>query len=281
MNGRKEKTILDKLHKKLMTQLKIMDIDLDDKKERYKYLSSAPVLANMYLLIKVHKKNFPGRAVVNQTDDPTYKICKILTNILNPLAIQSKSYVENSFELKKILQSTVIEPGYIQASFDVKSLYPSIPIEKTLEITKQRLYADESLHERTKWKPDDIVELLKICVETHFKTLDGRIFTQTDGTPIGKSISGPLADIYMDWFERTYIYSEHNEFKNHLKIWKRSRDDVYILWSGGQEALDCFFWRVNYIDPRIQFTIEREKEAILPFLDISIKRYPNKLETKV
>ena len=281
LNGRKEKTILDKLHKKLTTQLKIMDIDLDDKKERYKYLSSAPVLANMYLLIKVHKKNFPGRAVVNQTDDPTYKICKILTNILNPLAIQSKSYVENSFELKKILQSTVIEPGYIQASFDVKSLYPSIPIEKTLEITKQRLYADESLHERTKWKPDDIVELLKICVETHFKTLDGRIFTQTDGTPIGKSISGPLADIYMDWFERTYIYSEHNEFKNHLKIWKRSRDDVYILWSGGQEALDCFFWRVNYIDPRIQFTIEREKEAILPFLDISIKRYPNQLETKV
>ena len=47
LNGRKEKTILDKLHKKFTTQLKIMDIDLDDKKERYKYLSSAPGLANM------------------------------------------------------------------------------------------------------------------------------------------------------------------------------------------------------------------------------------------
>ena len=83
------------MHKKLTIQLKIMDIDLDDKKERYKYLSAAPVLANMYLLIKVHKKNFPGRAMVNQTDDPTYKICKILTDILNPLAIQSRSYIEN------------------------------------------------------------------------------------------------------------------------------------------------------------------------------------------
>ena len=84
---------------------------------------------------------------------------------------------------EKEITLDIIEPGYIQASFDVKSLYPSIPIEKTLEITKQRLYADESLHERTKWKPDDIVELLKICVETHFKTLDCRIFTQTHGTP--------------------------------------------------------------------------------------------------
>ena len=44
-----------------------------------------------------------------------------------------------------------------------------------------------------------------MCLETQFKTLDGRIFTQTDGTPIGKSISGPLADIYMNWFETEHI----------------------------------------------------------------------------
>ena len=281
LNGRTEKTLLDKLHKKLTTQLKIMDIDLDNKKERYKYLSSAPVLANMYLLIKVHKKNFPGRAVVNQIDDPTYKICKMLTNILNPLATQSRSYVENSFELKKTLKSITVHPDDIQASFDVRALYPSIPIKKALEITRERLYSDESLQTRMEWKPDDIITLLEKCLETRFKMLDGRIFTQTDGTPIGKSISGPLADIYMNWFETEHIYSESNEFRDHLKIWKRSRDDVYILWSGGAEALDCFFWRINYLDPRIQFTMEKENNNILPFLDLSIKRYPDRLETKV
>ena len=63
-----------------------MNIDVEDKKEQYKNLSSVPVLANMDLLIKDHKKNFPGRAVVlKSADDPTYKICKILNNILNPL----------------------------------------------------------------------------------------------------------------------------------------------------------------------------------------------------
>ena len=36
--------------------------------------------------------------------------------------------------------------------------------------------------------------------------------------------------------------------------------NVYILWSGGQEALDCFFLRMNFIDSRMQFTIEREKK---------------------
>jgi len=60
LDNRKKKTLLDKLHKKLTSQLKSMNIDLEDFKEKRKYLVSAPVLGHMYLLIKIHKKNFPG-----------------------------------------------------------------------------------------------------------------------------------------------------------------------------------------------------------------------------
>ena len=63
-----------------------MVTDMDDFKEKRKHLVSAPMIGHMYLLIKVHKKNFPGRAVVSQVNDPTHKVCKILTDILNPLA---------------------------------------------------------------------------------------------------------------------------------------------------------------------------------------------------
>ena len=66
INNRKEKTLLDKLHKKIIGQLKAMGIDMDDFKEKRKYLVSAPMLGHRYLFIKVHKKNFPGRAVVSQ-----------------------------------------------------------------------------------------------------------------------------------------------------------------------------------------------------------------------
>ena len=108
--------MLDKLHKKLTNQLKSMNIDLDDFKEKRKYLVSAPVLGHMYLLIKIHKKNFPGRAVVSQIDDPTYKVCEILTGILNPLAQKGESFIENSFELKKHLSLLKIDERDIQAS---------------------------------------------------------------------------------------------------------------------------------------------------------------------
>ena len=46
---------------------------------------TGPVMVLMALLVKVNKKNFPGRAYVSQIDDPSYKICKELTDILNPI----------------------------------------------------------------------------------------------------------------------------------------------------------------------------------------------------
>ena len=72
---------------------------------------------------------------------------------------------------------------------------PMIPVEKTRKIAKEPLIKDDTLQDRTEWKPEHIIELLEVCLETHFQTYEGIVYTQTDGTPIGKSISGPLAGI--------------------------------------------------------------------------------------
>ena len=63
----------------------------------------------MYLLIKVHKDNFPGRAVVSHIDDPMYQICKELTRILNPLDEGGDSYIRDSFHLKDMLKEIKID----------------------------------------------------------------------------------------------------------------------------------------------------------------------------
>ena len=169
---------------------------MDDFKEERKYLLivSAPLLGHMYLLIKVHKNNFPGRAVVSQVNDPTYKVCKILTDILNPLVKNGQSYVENAADLKRFLWKLQIDNTDLQACFDVVALYPSIPIPKALDCVRRKLLEDTTLSKRTDWRPDDIMKLLEICLETHF--IIGNIYTQHDGIP-RKSISGPIADIFM------------------------------------------------------------------------------------
>ena len=49
-----EKTLMRKIHQKLVAQLKKMG--LTEFKERRPFLVTAPVMASMYILIKVHKK---------------------------------------------------------------------------------------------------------------------------------------------------------------------------------------------------------------------------------
>ena len=58
------------------------------------------------------------------------------------------------------------------------------------------------------------MKLLEMCLETNFKTIDRNIYTQLDGTPIGKSISGPIADIFMIWFEEEFVFNECNKFQS-------------------------------------------------------------------
>jgi len=134
---------------------------------------------------------------------------------------------------------------------------------------------------RTKWKVEDIMRLLHISIETYFKTIDGKIYFQRDGLPIGKSISKPLAGIYMHWFERNFVYNEDKSLKHGLKFWKRQVDDVFFIWEGTKDELELFVWHLNGVEMKIQFKMELEKEGFLPFLDVGISKSGGKLVTKV
>ena len=111
--------------------------------------------------------------------------------------------------------------------FGCEEFIPSVPVKKAIEITQELLRKDKNLKKRTSWSVKHIMILLEICLETHFKTVNGTIFTQTDGTPIGKSISGPIAGICMRWFEETFVRT--HKYSMQILLWKRQKDDVFIL----------------------------------------------------
>ena len=69
----------------------------------------------------------------------------------------------------------------------------------------------------------------------------------------------------MNWFEKTYIFSGQNDFKP--IFWKRMRDDYLLIWKKcdveenrklGSVDLDRFLWKLNCLEKRIEFTMERE-----------------------
>ena len=87
-----------------------------EEKEYSKFRVTAAVVARLTLFIKTHKPNdnYPGRPVVNQIDDPTFKICKELQQIIHPLTIKAKSYIKDSYHFKQRLKEIKIEDHFIQ-----------------------------------------------------------------------------------------------------------------------------------------------------------------------
>ena len=89
INKMNQELIIRNLNNKMKKALSRMGI----KKLSYqnKYLIRSPMMASCSLRIKVHKEGCPVRLVVNQIGDPTYmyKMCKVLTDILNPLDEQA------------------------------------------------------------------------------------------------------------------------------------------------------------------------------------------------
>ena len=160
-------------------------------------------------------------------------------------------------------------------------MFPNIPVKKALEVVREELENDETLSGQTKWKVNDIIKLLDISIETYFKTLDGKIYFQRDGLPIGKSISKPLAGIYMHWFEKTFVFGEDSNFKENIVFWKRQMDDVFFIWKGTKEELELFVWHLNGYEYRVQLSLEVEKEGFLPFLDVGISNLDGRLLTTI
>ena len=61
------------------------------------------------------------------------------------------------------------------------------------------------------------------------KLIDGKVYFQSDGFPIVKSISKPLVGILIHWFEKNYVFGENSTLRDNIVCWKRKMDDVSLF----------------------------------------------------
>ncbi|KAJ8947675.1 hypothetical protein NQ318_009559 [Aromia moschata] len=59
------------------------------------------------------------------------------------------------------------------------------------------------------------------------------------------------------------------------KCWRRYVDDTFIIWPHGTSSLTVFFDYLNTLHSNIKFTMETEKDGVLPFSDVLVKRTNN------
>ena len=97
---------------------------------------------------------------------------------------------------------------------------------------------------------------------------------QISGTAIGTKCAPSYACIFMDEFETKFIESQQNK----PLVWFRYIDDIFFIWTHGEEKLKSFLEDLNKFEPYLKFTHEFSKES-LPFLDLKVKLLEGKIKT--
>ena len=87
---------------------------------------------------------------------------------------------------------------------------------------------------------------------------------QREGVAMGSPLSPVVSNLFMEHFERKALES----FTHKPKWWLRFIDDVYSNWPHGDNRLEDFMNHLNNQSQSIKFTMEKEDNKCLPFLDV-------------
>ena len=232
---------------------------------------SDAVPPRMYGMVKAHKpqKDYPMRAVVSTIGTPMYGTSKYLVNLLQPTLDKNDTRLRNSTSFVDKARTWNIDASEHQVSFDVTALYPSVPIKKAIDAIMDMLQADfDSVSSRTNLSLLDIKNLLELCLGTCYFMFDDHIYTIEDAGPIGLSLMVVIAEGYLQHIESNALRNAITNGCGPLS-YLRYVDDSHARFEI-ETQVDEFLLELNQQDPRIQYTVDREENGCLPFLDVRV-----------
>ena len=159
-------------------------------------------------------------------------------------------------------------------SFDVRSLFTQVTRAQALDAARR---AVELLGEDILPVPKaEFLELVRLCVEfAPFQCLD-QYWVQKDGLPMGSPLSATLACLVLECLEVDHYLSIIGQTGTYL----RYVDDVIAILPR-RCNVDNILAQLNGVCPNIQFTVEKEENDRLPFLDTMLHRVEGRIEYSV
>ena len=238
----------------------------------YRLRSSVPQPPKLYGLPKLHKPNVPMRPIVSFCGSPTYQLSKYLTTILQPLTDESRHKLQSTENFINAIKTVQIPHDHKLVSFDVKSLFTSIPLQLALDCT------ETAINNSTFKLPlptNDIMDLLNLCLTSTYFQYNGKHYRQLHGTAMGSLVSVVVAEIVMQNIEEQALAT----YKQTVPLWLRYVDDTFTAVH--KDEIDIFHEHLNRQNADIQFTREVEENGKIPFLDCLVSRHDNKLQTTI
>ena len=112
---------------------------------------------------------------------------------------------------------------------------------------------------------DSLIKLLKLVLGRNNFDFNEKHYLQIGGTAMGTKVAPSYANTFMGWYEDQFVYT----YTPAPKVWKRFIDDIFVIWTHGQESLNDFVHYLNNCLPSIKFEAETSTSHI-HFLDVTV-----------
>ena len=192
-------------------------------KEYYQLYPTGSCAGKFYGTAKIHKlppngfiDNLPLRPIISNIGTASYQLAKYLAKLLSPLA-QSNYTINSTKDLMIKIKNEKIPENYEMVSFDVKSLFTSVPLEHTIDIIIKRVYEKHEI--TTEFTKPEMKKLLTICTKNVHFSFNNNIYIQIDGVAMGSPLGPVLANIFMVELESVSVSKLNDYVKNRDTLW--------------------------------------------------------------
>ena len=172
------------------------------------------------------------------------------------------------------MQDLIISAGSILVSYDVSSLFTNVPLNETIEIFGEKVFKDNWFNSTydLNISKEDIVDLLSAATKDQLFQFNGSLYEQIDGVAMGSPLSPLPANMFMSSLEE-----EINMVGNLPPYYCRFVDDVMPDIPTAMDFLNT----LNHAHPAVKFTMEIEKDGMLPFLGTQLLHLVPQIKTSV
>ena len=212
-----------------------------------------PRPGTLYLLPKVHKANIPGRPIISGNGTLCEGISGYVEGILKPLVQDTPSFCRDTTDfLQRIHHHGDVTPGTLLVTMDVSALYTSIPHDDGIAATHTALQSANYT------SPDDIARLIRFILDHNYFTFYGHHYIQTHGTAMGTRFAPQYANLFMHRLEQDFLSTQHLQ----PLLYTRYIDDIFFIWTHGEDQLKSFYDAFNAFHPTIRLTMDYSAESV-------------------
>ena len=184
------------------------------------------------------------RPIIDQTGTYIYNASKVVAKYLRPLS-KNKYSIDDTLTFPDLLKNAEESEDYEDVSYDVESLFTSIPVRETIDYIIQKIYVKKEI--KPFCKKSIFIKLLKKLTQECVFTINNRLIKQVDGCPMGGPISVVFSDIYVCKMEEDVVITANPIF------YKRYVDDTYVRRK--KHETDKLFIYLNSYHENIKLTL--------------------------